>query len=177
MNRGDRSEWVRDALVRYERPLVRYAERITGDLESARDVVQETFLRLCAADRAAVEGHLAAWLYTVCRNRAYDVRKKENRMQPLSEEQAGRMASADPGPGVTAARSEARQLVLDAVRHLSEREQEAFRLKFEDDLTYREISQAMGVSLGTVSNLVAGALASVRDQLRARNVLAREAQS
>jgi RNA polymerase sigma-70 factor (ECF subfamily) len=33
-------------LDRYERPLVRYAVSIVGDLESARDAVQETFIRL-----------------------------------------------------------------------------------------------------------------------------------
>ena len=34
-------------LERYERPLVRYACSILGDLEAARDVVQDTFIRLC----------------------------------------------------------------------------------------------------------------------------------
>ena len=43
------------ALERYERPLISYAKTITGDLESARDAVQETFLRLSRQDLAALE--------------------------------------------------------------------------------------------------------------------------
>ncbi len=71
--RNSKAEWIKKALHRYERPLLRYAARITGNAEAARDVVQETFLRLCSAKREKVEDHLAAWLYTVARNHALNV--------------------------------------------------------------------------------------------------------
>ena len=67
------SAWIRAALDRYERPLVLHARRLTGDLEQARDAVQETFLRLVKERRDAVEPHLAEWLFTVCRNVALDI--------------------------------------------------------------------------------------------------------
>ena len=79
----DQSVWVRETLDRYERPLVRYALRYAGDLESARDAVQDTFLKLCLADPAALNGKLAGWLFTVCRNRALDMRRKQRRSVPL----------------------------------------------------------------------------------------------
>ena len=60
------------ALERYERPLIGYAQSITGDLESARDAVQETFLRLSRQNLAALERRLAPWLFFVCRNCALD---------------------------------------------------------------------------------------------------------
>ncbi len=40
----------------------------------AVDVVQETFLKLCTKDRSEIQSSLAEWLYTVCQNRALDVR-------------------------------------------------------------------------------------------------------
>ena len=74
MNMSKRSQkqaqQVGEALREYERPLVSYALGITGNLEQARDVVQDTFLKLCNQDPAKLDGHLAQWLYTVCRNRA-----------------------------------------------------------------------------------------------------------
>ena len=70
---------------------------------------------------------------------------------------------------------ETRSFVLEALSVLPENQQEACRLKFQDELTYREISQVMGISLGTVSNLITTALDSVRQQLRARPDLAQEA--
>ncbi len=162
---GSRAAWIGAALERFEQPLLRYALRYTGNAELAREVVQDTFLRLCEADRARVDGHLTAWLYTVCRNRALDVRKKETRMNPLAEEQARAYPSRGPSPGAVAAGNEVHERVLAAVQSLPDREQEAFRLKFQDDLSYREISQVMGVSLGTVSKLVTTALDALRHEL------------
>ena len=68
---SDQGPWVRDAVARFESPLTLYAARLLGDAEAARDVVQETFLRLCVQDRASIETRLAEWLFTVCRNRAW----------------------------------------------------------------------------------------------------------
>ncbi len=156
--------WVVAALERYQRPLVQYAFRITGKVESARDVVQETFLKLCAADRAAVEDHLAAWLYTVCRNHALNVRRKEAREMEWDAQQTEAPSGDDVGE--TAARNEIRGRVLEVVERLPQDQQEAFHLKFRDGLNYREISAVMGVSLGTVSNLVTAALNRIRHELR-----------
>lgn len=174
-SRNGKAKWIREALERYERPLIRYAARLTGSVDTARDVVQETFLRLCEAERTKVEGHLAAWLYTVARNHALNVRKKEARMHGIPQEKAEARADSAAGPGAAALRSEAHERVNSALRGLPERQQEACRLKFQDDLTYREISQVMGVSLGTVSTLITSALDSIRQQLRAGDDLAQEA--
>src|SRR5687768_5066094 len=65
-------DWVRRAVARFERPLVRYTLHVTGDAERARDVVQEAFLRLCDQDPGRVGPHLTEWLYTVTRNLAID---------------------------------------------------------------------------------------------------------
>jgi RNA polymerase sigma factor (sigma-70 family) len=169
-----KAEWIRSALERYERPLIRYAARITGNVELARDVVQDAFLRLCEAEQTKVDGHVAAWLYTVCRNRAFDVRKTEARMDPLQDEQLDWLHSGGAEPGALAARNEAYTLALDALSTLPENQQEAIRLKFQDEMTYREISQVMGVSLGTVSHLITAALGSLHEQLRGNMDLAQE---
>ncbi len=171
-----KADWIRTALERYEQPLLRYAVRITGDVERARDIVQDTFMRLCEADRAKVDGRMAAWLYTVCRNRAFDVVKKEGRMEALEPSRAEAAANGKPGPRAVAERHEAHGLVVETVKALPDKQQEAFRLKFEDELTYREISQVMGVSLGKVSNLIAGALETLRQRLRGEVDLVQEAR-
>src|SRR5438105_4777579 len=69
----DRRDWVLAALDQFERRLLRYAERLLGDLDAARDVVQFVFLRLCEQSPENIGDRLAQWLFTVCRNRALDV--------------------------------------------------------------------------------------------------------
>lgn len=160
----DHAAWIQAALNRYETPLIRYAHNITGDTELARDVVQDVFLKLCKANRNKIGDRLAGWLYTVCRNRALDVLKKEKRTQPLGNGHDPGLVSRDDTESA-AARNESHRLVLDALATLPVKQRAAFRLKFQDGLSYREISQVLGVSLGTVSNLVTTALTSVREQL------------
>jgi len=176
MKTQPKADWIRAALERYEQPLLRYAVRITHDVECARDVVQDTFIRLCETEPAKVDGSVAAWLYTVCRNRAFDVVKKEGRMDALDERQADASTNGKAGPRAVAERHEAYGLVVETLQGLPEKQQEAFRLKFEDDLTYREISQVMGVSLGKVNNLIAEALEALRVRLRTRVDLTQEAR-
>src|SRR5262245_4168788 len=72
------SDWMSSALERFEGRLLRYAQRIVGDSDEARDVVQDTFLKLCRQNPAELNGRLAQWLYTVCRNRALDVRRRKS---------------------------------------------------------------------------------------------------
>ena len=166
--------WVQAALERYEGPLIRYARRFTGDIELARDVVQDTFLRLCAADRDAVEAHLAPWLYRVCRNRALDVMKKEKRMQPLSDGQAEAQPDAKPQPSALAQQREQEQVVWDVVEALPEKQREAFRLKFQDQLSYKEISEVTGFPVNNVRYLIHTALKTMREQLRGQLNVAAE---
>src|SRR5215216_3881517 len=74
-----KSAWVQSALERFERPLLQYALSIVQDIERARDIVQETFMRMHKQEQADIEGHLSQWLFTVCRNCALKSLKKEDR--------------------------------------------------------------------------------------------------
>src|SRR5436853_1241126 len=72
-------------LRRFEIPLLQFATRITGDRERARDVVQETFVKF-QNNGAFQSPEPATWLFTVCRNGALNVCRKERRMQYVDEE-------------------------------------------------------------------------------------------
>src|SRR5436305_13683645 len=133
----DDAPWVRGAVAQFEGPLTLYAVRLLRDAEAARDVVQETFLRLCVQERAVVESRLAEWLFTVCRNRALDVLRKESRMTQLSDEQVHRCPSPDPSPPDVAEHRESAARALDLLEGLPASQREAIRLKFQTGLYYR----------------------------------------
>src|SRR3954452_17725011 len=158
--------WVRGAVVRFEGPLTLYAARLLGDAETARDVVQETVLRLCLQDRAAIESRLAEWLFTVCRNRALDILRKENRMTQISDEQAHGCLSSDPSPPDLAEHRESATRVLDLLEGLPASQREAIRLKFQNGFSYREISRISGHSVTNVGYLIHIGLKTIRVQLQ-----------
>ncbi|MCI0674252.1 MAG: sigma-70 family RNA polymerase sigma factor [Phycisphaerales bacterium] len=157
--------WMRAALERYESPLTHYAARmLNGDVERARDVVQDTFLKLWTADRASVDGHLGQWLYRVCRNRALDVCKKEMRMTALTETQLSMQADSrseadrhDAAPTCASA--------FAAMQTLPQRQQEVIRLKFQGGLSYREIANVMDLTVTHVGVLIHTGLKAIREKM------------
>ena len=80
------ADFVRSALRQFERPLVGYASTFWAATPSGRtDVVQEAFFRLCAGRANGASRTCREWLYAVCRNMAIDIRRKEQRMQPMTD--------------------------------------------------------------------------------------------
>jgi RNA polymerase sigma-70 factor (ECF subfamily) len=161
----DSTEWVAHALDEYQAHLIHYAAQLLGDVDDARDVVQEAFLELCRMDRSAVEDRVGPWLFTVCRNRSVDLLRKEGRMRP--EEQASPLdaAALDPAPASVVEGADSYERVLRIIALLPPIQQEVLRLRFEAELTYREISEVTGKSESNVGYLLHVALKTVRQQL------------
>lgn len=157
--------WVDEALLRYESRLLRYASALLGK-SVAEDVVQDTFLRLCAQERTEVEGHLGAWLFTVCRNRARDLARRQ---KPGADPDVVLSVPALQERGVE--RREALVSVLDALDELSARNREVVLLKFAGDLSYKEIAEVLGLTPSNVGVILHEALQGVRKRLRQRGVL------
>jgi RNA polymerase sigma factor (sigma-70 family) len=162
----DGDAWVRDAVSRFQGPLSLYARRLlNNDAEAARDVVQDVFLRLCAQERDRVDGHLAEWLFTVCRNRALDVLRKEHRMTRLHDEQVDRCLSPAPGPHDVAERHDLGARVLSLLETLPPNQREVIRLKFQNGFSYQEISRISGHSVSNVGYLIHAGIKTLRGRL------------
>jgi RNA polymerase sigma-70 factor (ECF subfamily) len=149
-------------------PLTRYAARLMGDSERARDVVQDTFVRFMAQPREAVNGHAVEWLFTVCRNRAFDVLKKEGRMTGFADGQIERVTDPAPRPGRTLERGETQAAILSLIDGLPPNQREVIRLKFQHGFSYKEISRITALSVGNVGFLIHTAVASLRAGFAAR---------
>jgi RNA polymerase sigma-70 factor (ECF subfamily) len=154
--------WLLQALGRYEAPLLRYAASIVGKAR-APDVVQDTFLKLCAEQRSNVEGHLAAWLFTVCRNRALELRRSERRL--TSMEDADMEPSPDSGPANKLERKQSLTEIGAALAKLPERHREALLLKIDGGLSYKEIAKVMNLSVGNVGFILHAAIAKIREHV------------
>jgi RNA polymerase sigma-70 factor (ECF subfamily) len=167
METPDDRLWFRSRMEEHEAALLRYAARITGDADRARDVVQDTFLRLFRQERKAVEAHLLQWLFTVCRNRALDVRRKEGRMSTTDDLGFAALKSPDPPPGAALETRETLGRVLALLDRLPARQQEVIRLKFQNGLSYKEISGITSHSVSYVGVLIHEGMKTLRARLGA----------
>ena len=119
-----KAAWVQTALERYERPLIQYAMSIVQSLDRARDVVQETFMRLHKQEQAKIEGHLSQWLFTVCRNCALKSLKKEERYIYVEAQEFEQKRCEKLTPSMEMERKERTERVMELVRRLPKNQHE-----------------------------------------------------
>ena len=161
----NREQFVERALAEYESPLVGYAYGFVHDVERARDIVQDTFIRLCQQDVAKVKDGLKTWLFTVCRNRALDVLRKESRVSRLDEAEYNTLPTENPSPDRTLDQTERLDQTMRYLARLPENQQTVILMKFRDGCSYHEICEATGLSSGNVGFLIHTGLKRLRELL------------
>ena len=161
-----RERFVEQAMVDYESPLIAYATTILNDPDLARDVVQDTFIRLCRQDPADVRDHLKAWLFTVCRNRAFDQLRKDRHSQALDDTHWNALRDPNPQPDKHAETEERLTFVLKLMSRLPANQRDVILLKFQQGLSYQEIHDITGLSSGNIGYLIHTGLKQLRSFLR-----------
>jgi RNA polymerase sigma-70 factor (ECF subfamily) len=160
-----REQFIRRAMAEFESPLIGYATTILNDADRARDVVQDTFIRLCRQDVAKVRDNLKSWLFTVCRNRALDMLRKDKAIRPLDEIQWQKVAGPGLQPDEQAELEDRLTRVMNLLNRLSDNQREVILLKFQQGLSYREIEEITGLTSGNIGFLIHTGLKRIRELL------------
>jgi RNA polymerase sigma-70 factor (ECF subfamily) len=155
-------EWILDVLNEYERPLLRFAWRLTGDEDSARDVVQHAFLGLCGQSREVIGDRVAAWLFAVCRNRSLDMLRKRSAESDTSKIELADFAGKEPDPSTAAEKADLHAHINRMVDALPIAQREAVAL-WAEGFAYREIAEVTKSTEGNVRVIVHRALKRLRE--------------
>ena len=165
-----RNEWVLSALDEFEGRLVRYATRLLGDEDAARDAVQHAFLRLCDQSPDELQGRLAAWLYTVCRNRALDSLRSNGRHETLNGQQSSQLVGRERDPAESIERHDLHRCLRGLVSGLPDSQREVIDL-WLDGFSYGEIAEVTARSETAVRVAAHRALKRLRHAGQTRALL------
>ena len=167
-------ETIEDLFAALESPLLSYALRLSGQLGAAQDLVQEAFMRLHAQFNDVREPR--RWLYRTVHNLALNYRRELRKIIPLvSQQQQNAPPSVDPPdpqplPDEQLSRLEGIGLVRLSLETLDARSQTLVRLKFNDNLSYKEIAGRTGLSVGNVGFILHHALKTMAAELAKNGV-------
>jgi RNA polymerase sigma-70 factor (ECF subfamily) len=158
-----------DEIVRrYQRRVYATALRIVRRHDLADDVTQEAFLRahkaLASFDR---ERPFGPWICRIAANLAINhVRSPEAREEGLDESGLDQApAAAADGPLAAVLDAEARGVLEEAVGRLPAEQRAVFVLRTFEDLSYKEIAEALDLSIGTVMSRLSRAREKLREAL------------
>jgi len=158
-----------EAFLALEAPLLGYALRLLKETAMAQDVVQEAFVRL-HADFAGVADP-RRWLYRTVHNLALNQQRKDSKVVPLHPDSGDSphpaFDPADPQllPDEEIIRIESIGLVRLSLNALDDRGRELVRLKFNEGLSYKEISAKTGLTVSHVGYLLHHALKTIEAEL------------
>lgn len=151
--KGDRDA-LEDLFRRYRLVAYRVAHRLLGNEADALDAVQEGFIK-ALTHLPAFQGRstFKTWLLRVVTNASLDLGRQRGRREALAGErldQDGEEPSAWNDPGNGLARADLRRQLQNALAQLPEAQRRTFVLHAEAELSYREVADVLGISIGTV---------------------------
>ncbi|HXR08794.1 MAG TPA: RNA polymerase sigma factor [Candidatus Acidoferrum sp.] len=167
-------EPIEELFEALESPLLSYALRLSGDLSAAEDLVQEAFMKLQTHFAEVREPR--RWLYRTVHNLALNRRRDGRKIVPMEAGRPGETGQGDaadpaPLPDEQLVRMEGIGLVRLTLASLDERSRELIRLKFTENLSYKEMSGRTGLTTGNVGYILHCALKSMAEELARKGVL------
>lgn len=140
-----------ELVSRYERLVGRVLYPYAKREISAEDLVQETFLR--AYDRLETfnpEYRFKTWLLAIANNLGIDTLRRRREVVEFNQEIHGGEASG--GPEAEAVLSERRASVREAMESLAETYQVPLTLRYNEEMSYAEIAEVLGISVAAVKS-------------------------
>jgi len=155
------------AFAQYQAELLGTLYYLVGNLEDARDALQEAFIKcwrhqeeVCRVD------NLKAWIFRVALNAGRDLRETawRRKRQGLPEDES-MLASREESPVEIIEHDERLLRLRAAMKRLRREEQEVFLLRQNGELTYEQIAEMLNVPVGTVKTRMRMALSKLREVL------------
>jgi RNA polymerase sigma-70 factor (ECF subfamily) len=163
-------------VARWEGPLFRFVSRMVDRPDDARDVCQETFLRvLDKADAFRDGARFSTWMYQIALNLCRDQSRKKRRWgrlmiaEPVADVDMPRDHAApetiETSPSAAYEHSERQGAVRRALSALPREQREVLLLKEYEGLKFREIADVLGVAESTVKSRMYAGLDAMRMSL------------
>lgn len=164
--------------ARFQKPLYNFFYRMVGRRETAEDLVQETFIKLCRFGNSfrGSDAKFTTWLYSVAGNQCrdhlrYSVRRPETPIEDyeatLSEDgYDGTPPQGDSPVEEHVIRMEIGETLKAAIDSLPEKERVAVTLREYQGLEYKEIAEVLGCPIGSVKVLIFRARQRLRERLK-----------
>ena len=159
-----------DLLIeQYGERLYWHIRRVVVQHEEAEDVVQETFARAytsIADFRGETEGSLTAWLYKIATNLAINALRKRKKWAFASLDSVRSDLLATFEHEVDSSADEIVVKLQKAILALPTKQRLVFNMRYYDELSFEQISQATGQSVSTLKTNYHYAVKKIKEQVR-----------
>lgn len=165
----DLTREITELMDQLEAPLLRYCTRLLRRPDLAQDIVQESFIRFLNHRRETPDTAInnpKSWLHRVAHNFALDHIRRNRRGEAIQEELGETMRDAShDGPGDRLDRRDAAAAAWQMLDLLSERDRQVVTMKIVDKRSYKEIAEAMDLTVTNVGFILHNSLKKMAREL------------
>lgn len=150
----------------YKSQVLYYCIHFVKDKEIAEDITQDIFLTVWEKkEDIQVEQSFSAFLYTIARNRIYDMFRSLSARSVLYEKLMEQAIDYVDDVEKSLEEKNIQELIAQALEQLSPRQREIFELSRSKGLSHKEIAEQLGLSVYTVQDHIKNALEKIRTYL------------
>lgn len=158
-----------DLVEKYQRPVFNAALRMVGNYETAKDIMQTTFVKAFSRlDDFNPSYRFFSWLYRITINESINVLKRESKIVSFDKRLAAE--SRHPNPEARMVQNEQHEKFMEALHRLEPKYRSLIVLKYVVGLSYEEIGPIVDLPLRTVKSRLYAARLLLREAMLKREM-------
>ncbi len=173
-DRKQAAEGLRLLMAKYQERLYWLVRQIVGGHDDANDVLQEVFVKVYkCADQFEGRSSLYTWLYRIATNEALGFLRKQKRQRNLllDDEDIGGVCKLEADSWFD--EETAYRVLCEAIERLPQKQKLVFQMRYFDEMSYQQMSEVLGTSVGALKASFHHAAKKVEAHLRASEILSR----
>ncbi|MBL3520024.1 RNA polymerase sigma factor [Arcobacter lanthieri] len=152
-------------MVQYYQELVYYVQKMIGDKDKAKDIVQESYIRMLDANIATPIENQRAFLYKLARNIVFDLSRKEKHSISIEYEENNFSIPKEEQPEELLLEEYQQELLFQILETIPPKNAQAFIFHVFEGLSRKEISIKMGISVAAVEKHIIRASEKIKEKL------------
>lgn len=162
-----REEGYRQLVMAYQQRLYQVIRRQVPSHEDADDVMQNTFLKVFRhLDRFEGRSELFTWMYRIAQNELHNFFRRATRMKLVALDQQMEIREE---PSLDA--DEVLISLERAVSSLPERQQMVFRMRYYDELSYKQMAEILQLTEGALKASFHHAVKKIEEDFKAKQLI------
>lgn len=156
----------------YKNRLIYFAMRFLKSREYAEDVFQDAFTIIWQGRRFInPDASFSSYLHTIVRNRILNQLRDLDNQEKLKEQILARAVDYTEDTKQQIMADDLRYLIACAMKQLTARQREIFKMSREEQMSHREIADVLGISVNTVQEHISTSLRILRMYLEKHKVM------
>jgi RNA polymerase sigma-70 factor (ECF subfamily) len=157
-------------MLKYYNELLYFAQKLVGNKDAAKDLVQEAYSRVLKKDGQKKIHNERAYLYKITKNLVVDEAIKNQQLAPTMYEENMHFSPKSEQPEEILIQEDQEEVLMRIIEKLPQRASQAFILHTIDGYSRKEIAQIMGVTSNAVEKLIKRASLKIEAELQKKGL-------